>query len=174
MALTPDPGRRAARALVAAQAKYAAADFVTAQKLLAAVADSGSLDELGHARVQLMRAQIEFWFNRGADAPSQLLQAAQRLQPLDADLALRTFLDALVAGIYAGRLAARDGIAEVAQGVKAIPLGPEPSSHPLLLLRGLAVRVLDGYVAAAPLPCTAPAAEWAVPSLQPRSHRPVG
>ena len=52
--------------------------------------------------------------------------------------------------MYAGRLAAGDSLAQVAQVAKSVPLGPEPP-HPLLLLRGLAVRVLDGYVAAAPL-----------------------
>ncbi len=41
-------------------------------------------------------------------------------------------------------------MAAVARGAKSVPLGPEPP-HPLLLLRGLAVRVLDGYAAAAPL-----------------------
>ena len=150
VALTPDPGRRATRALVAAEAKYAAGDFVTAQKLLAA-ADIGACDELGHARVELMRARIAFKLNRGADAPSLLLHAAQRLQPLDAELARQTLLEALLAAIYVGRLADGCGLVEVARGAKSVPLDPEPLPHPHLLLRGLAVRALDGYVAAAPL-----------------------
>ncbi len=155
VALTPDPGRRAARALVAAEAKYAAGDFVATGKLLAA-ADIGLLDKRGQARLERMRGQIEFGlqlafqFNRGSDAPLLLLQSAQRLQPLDAVLALETLLEALVMGMSAGRLAAGGGVAEVAREAKAVPLGPQPA-HPLLLLRGLAVRVLDGYVAAAPL-----------------------
>jgi hypothetical protein len=113
--LTPDPGQRASRALAAAEAKYAAADFVAAQKLLA-TADIGPLDELGHAQVDHMRARIAFVLNRGGDAPSLLLQVAKRLQPLDTDLALETFLEALVAGIYAGRLAVGGGISDVARG----------------------------------------------------------
>ena len=51
MVLTPAPGRRAARALIAAEAKYAAGDFAATGKLLAA-ADIGPLDEHGHARVE--------------------------------------------------------------------------------------------------------------------------
>jgi DNA-binding CsgD family transcriptional regulator len=156
VALTPDPGRRAARALNAAEAKYATGDFVATEKLLAA-AEIGLLDEQGHARLERMRVQIEFGLqvafvtNRGSDAPLLLLQAAARLQPLDPLLALETLLEALVAGIYAGRLAAGGGIAEVAHAAKSVPLGSDPPHPLLLLLRGLAVRVLDGYYAAAPL-----------------------
>ncbi len=150
VALTPEPGRRAVRALVAAEAKFAAGDFVAAQKLLAA-ADIGPLDELGHARVEFMRARIAFKLNRGADAPLLLLHAAQRLQSLDADLARQTLLEALLAAIYVGRLADGCGLPEVARGAKSMPLDPEPLPQPRLLLRGLAVRALDGYVAAAPL-----------------------
>ncbi len=56
-----------------------------------------------------------------------------------------------------------------------VPL-PEPAPHPLLLLRGLAARALDGYQAAAPLlkealrqyrdqpqkwmPCATPITPW--------------
>jgi DNA-binding CsgD family transcriptional regulator len=148
--LTPDPGRRASRALAAAQAKYAAADFVVAQKLLAA-AEIGPLDELGNAQVEHMKARIAFTLDRGGDAPSLLLHAAQRLQPLNADLAFETFLEGLVAGIYAGRLAVGGDLSEVARGAKSAPFGPEPLPHPRLLLRGLAMRVLDGYDAAAPV-----------------------
>ena len=150
VALTPDPVQRAKRALEAAEAKYAAGDFVAAQKLLAA-ADIGTCDQLGHARVELMRARIAFKLNRGADAPPLLLHAAQRLQPLDAELARQTHLEALLAAIYVGRLADGCGLAEVAREAKSVPLDPEPLPHPQLLLRGLAVRALDGYVAAAPL-----------------------
>ncbi len=150
VALTPDPARRAERALVAAEAKLAAGDFVAVQQLLAA-ADVGPLDELGHARVERMRAQLAFMLNRGRDAPLLLLGAARRLQRVDPDLARDTFLEAMVAGLYAGRLAAGGGVAEMARAAISVPLGPGPLPSRQLLLRGLAVRMLDGYVAAAPL-----------------------
>jgi AAA ATPase domain len=153
VALTPDPGERASRALAAAEVKYAAGDFQAAQVLLV-TADLGPLSELGHARVQRMRAQIAFALRRGRDAPPLLLQAAQRLQALDAELAGRTYLEALVAVIYAGRLG--PGAGEVARAARLAPSGPkEPKgsepAHAQLLLRGLAVRLTDGYLAAAPL-----------------------
>jgi DNA-binding CsgD family transcriptional regulator len=150
VALTPDLGQRARRALKAAGAKYRAGDFVATEKLLAA-AEVAPLDELGHAQVERMHAQVAFGLNRGGEAPTLLLQAAQRLQRVAADQAWDTYLEALVAGIYAGRLAVGAGISEVARAALSAPLGPEPLPHPQLLLRGLAVRVLDGYVAAAPL-----------------------
>jgi hypothetical protein len=150
VALTPDPGERASRALTAADAKYAAGDFVAAQALLAA-AEIGPLGELGEAHVQRMRAQVAFALRRGSDAPPLLLRAAQRLQALDAELARQTYLEALVAAIYAGRLAHGQDVLEVARAARSAPFGPEPSPHSQLLLRGLAVRLTDGYIAAAPM-----------------------
>jgi DNA-binding CsgD family transcriptional regulator len=147
VALTPDPGERASRALAAAEAKYAAGDFEAAQTLLV-TADVGPLGELGRAHMQRMRAQIAFALRRGSDAPPLLLGAAQRLQPLDAELARQTYLEALVAAIYAGRLAHGQDIARAAQ---AAPFGPEPLPDSQLLLRGLAMRMTDGYTAAAPM-----------------------
>ena len=40
---------------------------------------------------------------------------------------------------------------EVVRAAKSAPYGPEPLPHSQLLLRGLAVRLTDGYVAAAPM-----------------------
>ncbi len=155
VALTPDPALRAERVLVAAEAKYVAGDFMATQNLLAA-AEIGLLDQQCQARLERLRAQTQFglqlafMLNRGREAPLLLLKAAQRLQPLDEALTLESLLEALVAGMYGGRLVAGGGLAEVARAAMSVPLGPEPP-HPLLLLRGLAVRVLDGYAAAAPV-----------------------
>jgi DNA-binding CsgD family transcriptional regulator len=150
--LTPDPGERASRALTAAEAKYQAGDFEAAQALLV-TAELGPPGELGEARVQRMRAQIAFALTRGGDAPPLMLQAAQRLQSLDAELARLTYLEAMVAAIYAGRLARGQDARQVARA--AISAAPAPSgSEPLppsqLLMQGLAVRLADGYLAAAP------------------------
>jgi DNA-binding CsgD family transcriptional regulator len=151
VALTPDPGERACRALAAAGAKYAAGDFEAAQALLV-TAEVGPLGELGEARAQQMRAQIAFALRRGGDAPPLMLRAAQRLQGLDAELARQTYLEALVAAIYAGRLVRGQDARQVARDARSVtlvPSGSEPS-HSQLLLHGLAVRLADGYVAAAP------------------------
>ena len=150
--LTPDPGMRAARALTAAEAKYTAGDFAAAQACLV-TAELGPPGELGGARVQWMRAQIAFALRRGGDAPPLMLRAAQRLQSLDADLAKQTYLEAMVAAIYAGRLARGQDARQVARAARAAtpgPSGPEPLPHSQLLIHGLAVRLADGYSAAAP------------------------
>jgi DNA-binding CsgD family transcriptional regulator len=146
---TEDPHERALRALAAAQAKFDAADFLAAESLLAA-ADAGPLDEFSQARLQRTRAQIAFDLRRGSDAPPLLLRAARRLEPLDADLARETHLEAMIAAIYAGELASRDDVLEVARAARRAPVDAEPLPARQRLLQGLAIRLTDGYAAAAP------------------------
>jgi DNA-binding CsgD family transcriptional regulator len=151
VALTPDPGQRASRALTAAEAKYAAGDFEAAQALLV-TAEVGPPGELDEARAQRMRAQVAFALRRGGDAPPLMLRAAQRLQHLDPELARPTYLEALLATIYAGRLAHGQDARQVARAARSATQPPSGSQPPSaqLLIHGLAVRLADGYVAAAP------------------------
>jgi DNA-binding CsgD family transcriptional regulator/tetratricopeptide (TPR) repeat protein len=149
VALTPDPAKRAARALSAAQAKFAAGDIAVAESLLA-TAEVGPLGALGRAQVQQVRAQIAFALRRGSDAPPLLLHAAQQLEPLDAELARETYLEALLASIYAARLATGVGVTDIALAARSAPMGREPLPARQLLLLGLATRFTDGYAAAAP------------------------
>ena len=93
---------------------------------------------------------MSFDQRRGRDAPQLLLQAARRLQPLDAELARETYLEALVAAIYAGRLADGTDVADVAIGARSAPIAAEPLPAKQLLLLGLAIRLTDGCAAAAP------------------------
>src|SRR5262249_57441287 len=65
-ALTPDPVRRAGRALDAAEAGLQAGAFGKARDLLA-TAETGPLDELQHARVDLLRGRIAFASGLGSD-----------------------------------------------------------------------------------------------------------
>jgi DNA-binding CsgD family transcriptional regulator len=146
---TPDPGQRASRALTGALKKFGAGDLSAAESLLA-VADAGPLDEFGQATAQRVHAQIAFDLRRGSDAPALLLHAAQRLESLDPKLAAETHLKALVAVIYAARLATDPTPADVARAALSAPLGPEPVTAAQLLLLGLATRLTDGYAAAAP------------------------
>src|SRR5579862_2125458 len=151
VALTPEPGRRASRALTAAEAKYAAGDFEAAQALLV-TAEVGPPGELDEARAQRMRAQVAFALRRGGDAPPLMLRAAQRLQSLDAELARQTYLEALLATIYAGRLVRGQDARQVARAARSatvLPAGSQLPPHSQLLVHGLAVRLADGYVAAA-------------------------
>ena len=53
-----------------------------------------------------------------------LLKAARRLEPIDPELSRRTYLQALTAGYFAGRLALGEGALEVARAAAA---GPPPA-----------------------------------------------
>ena len=117
--LTADPAQRARRALEAAQAKHQAGAPEAALALLAS-AQAGPLDPLQRAQGQRLHAEIAFTSNRGSDAPALLLSAARQLEPLDVPLARETYLEALMAAQFAGRLA--DGAAlEVAEAARARP-----------------------------------------------------
>jgi DNA-binding CsgD family transcriptional regulator len=148
-ALTPEPAHRARRELTAAQAKHEAGAPTAALKLLA-TADQGPLDELERARLERLRAQLAFASRRGNDAPPLLLDAAKRLEPLDAELARETYLEALAAAIFAGRLGGGRGVLEVAEAARAAPRAPRPGRAIDLLLDGLASRFTDGYAAGVP------------------------
>ena len=148
--LTVDPECRARRALAAAQAKHLAGAPDAALQLLG-IARAGPLDELGSARVDLLGAQIAFASSHGSDAPPLLLAAAKRLEALDIDLARATYLDAVSAAQFAGRLAGSVGAPEVARAALAANQPPHPPRASDLLLDGLATRSTAGYAAAAPM-----------------------
>src|SRR4051812_3736410 len=84
--LTPDPAERGRRALAAAQAKFDAADSDAALELLA-TAELAPLNEFQRAGLERLRAEVAFERTRGSDAPVLLLDAARRLEPLDAAMA---------------------------------------------------------------------------------------
>jgi DNA-binding CsgD family transcriptional regulator/tetratricopeptide (TPR) repeat protein len=147
--LTPEPARRAQRALAAAQAKHQAGASDVARRLLA-TAEAGPLEESQRAQVELLRAQIAFVVSRGRDAPPLLLEAAERLEPLDVTLARQTYLDALWAAIFVGPLADGSGVVEVAKAARSVPPAPEPPRAADLFLDGLAVLITDGHAAGAP------------------------
>ena len=148
--LTPEPARRAQRALGAAQAKHQAGAPDAALRLLA-MAQAGPLDELGRARAELLRAQLAADPGRGRDASALLLKAAERLEPLHPGLARDAYRDAFCAALTAGRLATRAGMPEIAAVARAVPSAPRPPRPPDLLLDGLAVMTTEGYAAGAPI-----------------------
>jgi len=151
-ALTPDPARRVGRALAAARAKHQAGAPDAALSLLAS-AEAGPVDELQRARADLLRAQIAFAMSRGSDAPPLLLNAARRLEPLDARLARETYLDALIAAVSAHRLASGGGALEVAEAARAAGYArspAQPARAPDLLLDGWVLLITEGYAAATP------------------------
>ncbi len=146
--LTTEPSRRVERALAAAQAKHQAGAPGAALELLLTI-EATPLDELQRARVDLLRAQISA-LSSNREAASLLLDAARRLEPLDAGLARETYLEALAAALFAGPLAIGAGLVEVAEAVRATSRQPEPASASSLLLEGLALLITEGYAAATP------------------------
>ena len=148
--LTLDPPRRAGRALAAAQAQVQAGAYDQARDLLA-MAGAGPLTSSQQATVDLVRAQLAFVTSRGNDAPSLLLKAARSLEAIDAGLSRATYLDALAAGMFAGRLASPgSGVVEIGRAAAAAPPPLAPRA-PDLLLDGLAAQYIDGYAAGAPM-----------------------
>jgi DNA-binding CsgD family transcriptional regulator len=147
--LTPDPARRGTRSLAAAQAKLEAGSREAAEKLLA-TAELTPLDELQRAGLTRMRAQIAFVFARGSDGPLLLLNAAKRLEALDPAQARETYLEALGAAMYSGRVNADSGVRAVAETARAAPEAPPPARAIDLVLDGLARRCTDGPSAGVP------------------------
>jgi DNA-binding CsgD family transcriptional regulator len=148
-ALTLEPSSTARRALAAAQVKHQAGAFDAALRL-AAVAESGPLNELQGAQVDLLRGQIAFALNHASDAPPLLLKAAKRLEPLDQRLARDTYLEALTAVFFPSLLASGESALEAARAARAAPPASQPPRASDLLLDGLALLITDGYAAGTP------------------------
>ncbi|HWX97518.1 MAG TPA: LuxR C-terminal-related transcriptional regulator [Solirubrobacteraceae bacterium] len=147
-ALTPEPARRAQRLLAAAGAKHDAGDLEAALGLLEGV-EAGALDELGRARVDLLRGRIALEQRRNGEAGSLFLSAASRLEPLDPELARETYLEAL-AGAMSSDVEVVGGATAVAQAARAAPSGTAPPRTVDVLLDAFAIRLTEGYAAAAP------------------------
>jgi DNA-binding CsgD family transcriptional regulator len=149
--LTPDLSQRGERTLAAAQAKVQAGAFDEAGRLLG-MAEAAPLDEFQRARADLVRAQLAFAANRGSEAPLLLMRAAKRLEAVDANLARDTYLDALNAALFAGRLASPGGWPQdVSQAARAAPRPSYPPRASDVLLDGLAANFSAGRAAGLPL-----------------------
>ena len=147
-ALTPEPTHRARRLLAAAAAKRDAGDLEAALGLLGRI-EAGTLDELGEARIDLLRAQIASEQRRGDDAGRLFLAAASRLERLDPELARETYLEAL-GGAMASDVQVVGGPATVAAAARAGPPAAVPPRTVDVLLDAFAIRLTDGFAAAAP------------------------
>ena len=130
--LTPEPRARARRVLAAAWAKRDAGALDEALTLVAA-AEAGPLDARSAAGAGRLRGQIAIDQGRFLDAAGLLLDAARRLDPLDAAAAREIYLEAIQIAMWAedlddlGRLAA----AEAARAAAAAP-GPPRLADVLL------------------------------------------
>jgi DNA-binding CsgD family transcriptional regulator len=147
--LTRDPARRAQRLLAAAKTKRDAGAFDAALGLLVAV-EAAPLDPLQAIELQRLRGQIALMQRRGSDAARLLRSAAIGLEPLDADLARETHLEALGAVIWAAGLGSAGDLAEATEAARAAPPRTGAPRAVDVLFDGLVLRWTQGYAAAAP------------------------
>ena len=148
--LSVDPARRASRALAAAEANRQAGALAAALRL-AALAERGPLDDARRAQLDLLRAQISFSTDRGGAASQLLLEAAQHLESLDLRRARETYLDALTAAMFAGRLATGASRLDVAKAATHLARSAAPRPASEVLLEGLALLVTDGPLVGIPV-----------------------
>ena len=117
MLLTPDPGRRADRAIAAAEAKHQAGAPDVAAELLV-MAEAGPLEELARARISLLRGQMAFSAGNSSDTPRLLIDAARRFEALDTRLARETYLEALSAALLGHRTSQIGDVGDRAGGAR--------------------------------------------------------
>ena len=108
------------------------------------------MDARQTAEVERLRGQIALDQRRGGDADRLLLSAARRLHTVSAELARATYLDALVAAIWAHDMGSSPEVRAVAEAARTAPPGPVPPRVLDVLLDAVAMRVTEGYAAAAP------------------------
>jgi hypothetical protein len=142
--------RQVQRALAAAHASLQAGTFDAALRLVAAAQDR-ALDEFERARVDLLRAQIEFASSRTGGGPASLLGAVMRIERFDARLARASYLDALSAAMFAARFAGPGGRPQdIARAVRGSASAGSPCNAADSLLEGWAALFADGCAAATP------------------------
>jgi DNA-binding CsgD family transcriptional regulator len=142
--LTSDAQSRSRRALAAAQAKIQAGDPERARELLA-ISEASPGDQLAQARAELVRAQLAYAAGKGSRVPTLMLAAAQGLESVDPNLARTTYLDAIAAALFAGRLADPDGDLPAASRAAAAAPTPDKPTSAERLLYGLAANFTTEY-----------------------------
>jgi DNA-binding CsgD family transcriptional regulator len=149
--LTPDPAKRAERALAAAQASFQAGEWDALPKLLG-IAEAYPLDGFQRARLELLRGNSAFASGDAAQAATLLVVAARELELFDMSLAREAYITAWGAAFTA---AGNDGEAgallEICDDVKGLPRSDGDPRALDLLLEGLARLTSEGHAPAAPL-----------------------
>jgi DNA-binding CsgD family transcriptional regulator len=147
--LTPDPATRAQRNLAAAVAKRDAGALDAATALLDA-ARQGPPDPRRTAELWRLRGLLALDQQRSADAAQHLLRAARALESVDSQLARQTYLEALDAATWADNCDGSDVLVEIAEAAHAIGPCPAPRRPVDVALDAVALRVTQGFSAAAP------------------------
>ena len=147
--LTPAADSRAERQLAAAQTHVLAGTIDRADVLLVA-ATPGLRNPLSVAQATRLRGSLQFTCGRVADAGATLVDAAERLAPLDPQAARDALLSALESAAFAGWASSASLLREIARiaGTLLPPDGPPSAAD--LLLRGYTTRVTGGYADCVP------------------------
>ncbi|MEW2572615.1 AAA family ATPase [Streptomyces sp. NPDC047070] len=142
--LTPDASSRGRRAVAAAEAHFSAAapDRATEQATLAELCP---LSALNRARLARLRARILFARSRSDEAAPLLLDAAAQFAAARSPLARETYLEAISATIFAGRLHGPTGARAAAVAARGSGAPPSGSQAADLLLDGVAALLADDY-----------------------------
>jgi DNA-binding CsgD family transcriptional regulator len=146
--LTPDPSRRAARLLVAADADLAAGTLSKADTLLSQVTPK-LLDDEQRAEAQRLRGTLALARGDKGGSSTLLIEAARVLAPFDLRKARDTCLDALATTMFAGRLASDGDMREAVECARSMP-EPTQTTAADVLLDAFATLVDEGSAAAAP------------------------
>jgi DNA-binding CsgD family transcriptional regulator len=147
--LTPSADRRIDRLIAAAEAKHDAGAPGDALRLLDGLLGD-TLTPLQSAHAERIRARAAYAQRRDAGAARQLLVAAQRLDGLDPPAARDTYIEALAAAMYGGRLGDPGDVAAVAEAILAATDADTSDRAQDLLLRGQALLAVKGQHAAIP------------------------
>lgn len=147
--VTPDPRSRGRRALAAAEAHFSAAAPDRATEL-ATVAELCPLNALDRARLAHLRARILFARSRSDEAAPLLLEAAAQFTAAGSPLARETYLEAISATIFAGRVHGPTGARAAAIAARESGAPPSGSKAADLLLDGVAALLADGYETGVP------------------------
>ena len=149
--LTPDPAKRADRALAAAQASFRAGAWDALPQLLG-IAEAFPLDGFQRARVELLRGNAAFASGDAAQAAALLVVAAPALESFDMNLAREAYITAWGAAFTAAGVDGEAGtLLEICDAVKGLPRSDGGARALDLLLEGLARLTSEGHAAAAPL-----------------------
>lgn len=148
-ALTPTPSERVERLLAAAVAKHEAGAPEAALRLLDSAHDH-PLTPHQEALAGRLRARARYALHRDGEGARQLLAAAQGLETIDSALARDTYIEALAAAIYGGRLGDADQVAAVAHAILKTTEDDNSDRARDLILRGQALLATEGQAAAIP------------------------
>lgn len=146
--LSPNPSRRAARLLSAAEAALTGGAPLRAQALLEAGLPDGQ-DPFLHAQLKKLQANALHRAGRpGRDTPATLVAAAKVFAPIDAGMARETMLEALEQTFIRGSLIMDTTPYDVGSAALEMVIGDGSLTDALLLAAGTYLRA--GYVDAAP------------------------